>query len=97
MTIIEPKKNKLKLNILGLIMISVILVEAVLSVFAYSHNVRLSHNLLEVEKSIESLRISTADFKNQIYAKLELQSVDQLAEKLGLVKERRPEFLSINR
>lgn len=97
MTIIEPKKNKLQFNALWILAIGLVLVEVALTVYAYSQNVRLSHELWDVERNIESLRISTTDFKNQIYANLDLQNVDQLAEKLGLVKERKPEYLSANR
>lgn len=94
MTIIEPKKNKIRFSALWMFIIGVILAEGIFSVYAYSQNVRLSHELRVTEKAIEELRISTADFKSQTYAKLDLQNVDTLAAKLGLVKERKPEYLS---
>ncbi len=95
MTIIEPKKNKGSLNTLWTMIIALILVEAVMTIYGYSQNVQLSHELRDTTKSIESLRISTADFKNQLYAKLDLQNVDALAGSLGLIRERKPEYLSV--
>ena len=77
--------------------IGVILAEGVLSVYAYSQNVRLDHELRNTERTIGALRISTADFKSQMYATMDPQNVDTLAAKLGLTKERKPEYLSVNR
>ncbi len=94
MTIIEPKKNKFKVSFLWLMITSLVLIEAVFSIFAYSQNVRLSHELKDAGKNIENLQISVSEFKKQLYAKLELQNVDQLAGKLGLVREKKPEYLS---
>ncbi len=94
MTIIEPKKNKFQLNIQWTIAIGLIVVEAVVSIVSYSTNVRLAHDVRDTMKSIEALRISTSDLRNQLYAKLDLQNVDELAGTLGLVKARVPEYLS---
>lgn len=77
--------------------IGLILFEALLSIYSYSQNVRLSSELLSTAKEIEALSISTSDFKNQLYAKLDLKNVDQVAGKLGLIKEKKPEYLSVNR
>lgn len=97
MTIIEPKKNKIRLNAFWTMIVGLVLFEAGVSIYSYSQNVQLSHELRETTKAIELLRISTADFKSQLYTKLDLQNVDHLAGSLGLIKERKPEYLSVNR
>lgn len=97
MTIIEPKKNKGRYSFAWTMTIGLVLFEALLSIYSYSQNVRLTHELFSTTKAIESLRISTADFKNQLYAKLDLKNADKIADKLGLIKEKKPEYLSVNR
>lgn len=94
MTIIEPNKNKFKLNFLIILVIGFILAEAVLSIFAYNRSVRISYSLNENKKSIEELRVSNADFKNQLYSVLDLENADKLAARFGLIKEGKPEYLA---
>ena len=97
MTIIEPKNNKIRLNFIYTLIIGLVLAGALLSVFAYNQSVSLTHRLSETTKSIESLRVSNADLKNSLYAILDLQNIDQLADQLGLIQERKPDYLSVNR
>ena len=94
MTIIEPNKSKFKLNLLIILIIGFILAEAVLSIFAYNKSVRINYSLNENKKAIEELQVSKADLKNQLYSVLDLQNADILAAKLGLIKEKRPEYLA---
>lgn len=92
MTIIEPNKNKS--NLLIALTVGLIILGAVLTIFAYNQSVRFSHALSDQRKSIDSLQVKNAELKNQLYAILDIQKVDQLAEKLGLIKERKPEYLA---
>lgn len=94
MTIIEPNKNKFKLNFLLILVIGFILAEAVLSIFAYNKSVQISYSLSENKKAIEELRASNADFKNQLYSVLDLENAPELAAKFGLIKEGKPEYLA---
>ncbi len=94
MTIIEPNKSRFKINLLITLVIGFILAEAVLSIFAYNRSVRMNYSLNENKKAIEELQVSNADLKNDLYSVLDLQNADQLAAKLGLIKERKPEYLA---
>lgn len=93
MTIIEPNKNKFRFNVFIMFIVGLLILEAVLSVVAYSQSVHFTYRLEEQRKSIENLRVENADLKNRLYTILDFQNVDQLAERLGLIKERRPDYL----
>ena len=72
-----------------------VLFEAALSIFAYNRSVQLNHSLKESHKKIEIVRAENADLKNQLYLVLDIESADVLASKLGLIKERKPEYLAL--
>ncbi len=80
-----------------ILIVGLILLEAVLSVFAYSQNVRFKYLLSEQNEIIEDSQARSVDLKNRLYAVLDFQNVDQLAEQLGLVKERKPDYLIVQR
>lgn len=94
MTIIEPNKNKFKLNLLILLVIGFIIAEAIFSIFAYNKSVSINHSLNENQKAVEEFQVLNADLKNELYSVLDLQNTDQLAAKLGLIKEKKPEYLA---
>jgi hypothetical protein len=94
MTIIEPNKSKFKSNFLIILIIGLIISGAVLSIFAYNKSVSLSYNLNIQRKSVEALQVENADLKNQLYAVLDFQNAAQLADRLGLIKEKKPEYLA---
>lgn len=95
MTIIEPNKNKFNLNFLMIFAIGLVICAALLSIFAYAKSVKIDHALSSYQKTLDQLRAESADLKNELYAILDFQNADQLAEKLGLIKERKPEYLAI--
>jgi cell division protein FtsB len=95
MTIIEPNKNKFNLNFLMIFAIGLIVCAAVLSIFAYATSVKIDHAISSYQKNLDRLKAESADLKNDLYAILDFQNADQLAEKLGLIKERKPEYLAI--
>lgn len=97
MTIIEPNKNSFKSKIPIILIVGLVLFEAILSVVSYNQNVQLNYALKENHKQIEVLQADGADLKNQLYLVLDFENSDQLAGKLGLVKERKPEYLAIVR
>lgn len=94
MTIIEPNKNKFKIGIFAFIIIALIIIEAVFSIFAYNKSVHLGHGLRDRSGELEALAVENADLKNKLYEVLDFQNADKLAERLGLVKERKPEYLA---
>ncbi len=94
MTVIEPNKNKFTINWLIISLIIFILTGALFSVFAYNNNVRLKHLLNSHREEAESLRSANTDFKNQLYGILDLKNAEELAADLGLIKEKKPEYLA---
>lgn len=96
MTIIEPNKNSFRSRLPLYLAAGFVMLEALLSIFAYNFNVKINHSIKESIKQIETLRADNADLKNQLYLVLDLENSDILAAKLGLVKERRPEYLAVN-
>lgn len=96
MTIIEPNKNSFRSKLLIYLAVGLVVVEAVLSIFSYNHNVSINRAIKQSIADMEVLRGDNADLKNQLYLVLDLENADFLAAKLGLIKERRPEYLAIN-
>ncbi|MDO8466866.1 MAG: hypothetical protein Q7S83_01865 [bacterium] len=94
MTIIEPNKNSFKSKIVAYLLMGLVLFEAGLSIFAYNQSVQLNYSLKENHKKTEIVRAENADLKNQLYLALDIENADVLAGKLGLIKERKPEYLA---
>lgn len=95
MTIIEPNKNSFRSRLPLYLAVGLVVIEAVLSIFAYNRNVGINHAIKQSIENIEILRADNADLKNQLYLVLDLENADFLAAKLGLVKERKPEYLAL--
>jgi len=94
MTIIEPNKNKFKINTLKAFIIGLILIEAALGIFSYNKNVESEYWFTQTAQANETLRIKNADLKNRLYALTDFQNAGDIAIKLGLIKEGRPEYLA---
>lgn len=74
---------------------SFILLEAILSVFINNQSVELTHVLKAEKKNLETLQAETAELKNNLYAILDIQDPEEFSSKLGLVKDRKPEYLTV--
>ena len=94
MTIIEPNKNNFRSKITSYLLVGLVLFEAALSIFAYNQSVKLNYSLKENHKKSEIVRAENSDLKNQLYLVLDIENADVLAGKLGLIKERKPEYLA---
>lgn len=94
MTIIEPNKNRFKINLLMILLAAFIFFEAIFSIFAYSKSVKLNYSIREQKEELEALEVRNADMKNELYAILDFKNAEQLAEKFGLIKEKHPEYLA---
>lgn len=93
MTIIEPNKNKFRFNFTIAFIASFTAIEIVFGIFIYSQNVSVNYQLTEKNKIVENFQAQNADLKNRLYTILDFQNVDQLADQLGLIKERKPDYL----
>lgn len=94
MTIIQPNKNKFKLNFAVILAGGFILLEAMLSVFANNFSVELAYALKTERKNLEVLRAETAELKNDLYAILDIQDAEEFSSKFGLVKDKKPNYLA---
>lgn len=95
MTIIEPNKNKFRPNFLMLVFGGLIAAAAVLAVFAYNRTVSFEYQLGQQAKLIQGLQVKNSEMKNQIYAMLDLGNPDALAAKLGLISDKKPDYLAV--
>ena len=96
MTFIEPNKQSFRINLFVLFFAALFIGEAVFSIFSYSRSVSLGHLVSEQQKAVEEIRSKNAVFKNKIYSLLDFQDSDMLVSKLGLIKDRRPDYLARN-
>ena len=77
-----------------ILVIGFIILEAILGIFAYSKSVRLGYLINQEQKDIQQLEVENAEFKNHLYAVLDFQNVEKIAAELGLIKEKRPDYLA---
>ncbi len=96
MTFIEPNKQKFRINLFAAFFAALFLAEAVFSIITYSQSVSLEHLIAKQQEAVEEIRTKNASLKNQVYSLLDLGDADLLVSKLGLVKERRPDYLARN-
>jgi|GEM_PF-6588741 len=94
MTIIQPTNNKIRFHWITISIIGLVLVEVILAIMAYSKSVDLKYALdRRLSLSLE-LRAKNADLENLLYAKINNRSADQLAAELGLIREKKPDYLT---
>lgn len=97
MTILRPNKNKFQFNILFAAIVGLVLFGAIFSIFANSRSVQLTHELRQERKVIEILQSENAELKNQLYAMIDFKDYEKIGAKLGLIKDRKPEYLTLER
>lgn len=93
MTIIQPNKNRIKVNLTPLILAAAVILAILFAVFLNNQIVNLKYSLSDAEKRLERLRVANAESKNQLYVILDMQNHSELASRLGLVKENKPIYL----
>jgi len=93
MTIIQPHKNKYKSDKVMLASVAVIISMAILSVFFYNANVDLGYLRKTIKKDITGTEAENAELQDDLYQKLDFKNVNELAVKLGLIKENSPKYL----
>lgn len=93
MTIIEPNKNRIRINLSSLILITLIIIGVLFSVYAYNQIVALRYQFGKQEEQLKVLRVANAEFKDKLYKTLGGQNSENLARSLGLVKDNKPLYL----
>ncbi len=94
MTITQPNRNR-QLNAVVNGLIVAVVLGGVVAVFAYNQTVSARHLMADVTKQVEQLRVANAELKNRYFALTEPKGQILLAQKLGLVKESGPTYLTV--
>lgn len=93
MTIIQPHKRQF--NIRLAILIALFIAVVFMNISVYNAIVDMRYALKTQEKSLKTLEVANAELKNKLYGLLDVGNASLVAEKLSLVKERRPEYLYV--
>ncbi|MEX2054251.1 MAG: hypothetical protein WD883_01800 [Candidatus Colwellbacteria bacterium] len=91
MTIVQPRKETdlIKSRVLCISGIALTLGVVLLS---YLSLVGLRHDLANTRESLESMKVTNADFKNQYYSFTSNENLERLAGEMGLVKDQTPQW-----
>lgn len=92
MTIIQPNKNKFRINLVFTSTILCLALTAVLSIYIYNQNVNLKDLLSNQKKALEDLRVANAELKNNFYQLVDSKNLTALAKKLNFQEVRQPEY-----
>lgn len=93
MTIIEPNKNKLRINYALCFLIIGIIAGVLLNVYFYNQMVNLRYSLSLRQAELEESQVSSAELKNQLYAVLDSNNLNELVKNMNLVLDNRPMYL----
>lgn len=93
MTIIEPNKNRVILNLPLLFLVGALASGILLNVFLYNQTVDLRFLLNKNEDDLKEIRVVNADLKNTLYKILDSGNLSELSAELGLVKDYKPDYI----
>jgi cell division protein FtsL len=93
MTIIEPHRAKYSYNSAVLYMLLALVALACLSIYFYNESVDIRHSISANAKDLQSLQVSNAELKSQLYATMDLSNLDAIAKSENLVKETKPGYI----
>ena len=93
MTIIEPNKNRQRVNTLFWGSIGLLVAVALWSISVYNQTVNLNHDLRAAESREGELQTANAELKNKRYALSGTKQLLSVAVENGLVKVTHPDYL----
>ena len=93
MTIIEPNKNRIRVNLLSLMLITLTVIGALFSVFVYNQIVATRYQLGNQEEQSNVLRVANAELKDKLYKILDKENSESFVRSLGLIKDNKPVYL----
>jgi cell division protein FtsB len=97
MTIIQPPRANIFLNVIIAILITALFSGSFWLVTLYNRLVNLNHNILELTVELNKLQAANAEVKKEIFAILDSQNLERLAGEKRLVKDLSPEYLTISK
>ncbi len=95
MTIIEPQKNKRRINVFFMSSISMSLGAVLVSVFTYNSTINLARSSHDAELKHKSALTANAELKNKLYSLLDAKNLRKLAELEGLKRVSNPEYFEV--
>lgn len=95
MTIIEPNKNKRRVNRFLLLSTLSLFSVALLSIFIYNQTVNLSHGLAQSERDYKAALTRNAELKDVRYTMTDVKNLRHTAELIGFVKIKNPEYFEV--
>ena len=93
MTILQPNKNKFRIDSTFVLLIGVAILAAILNIYLYSNIVSLRHSLSDNTDALQKSQTANAELKNGLYKILGFDNLKKVASQLALVKEARPSYL----
>lgn len=95
MTIIEPNKHALKINVIFLFVSALIIGGGVLGILLYNETVRAEHFIANAETELQALEVQSADVRSELYRILDTTALQQASVELGFEKETKPSYLEV--
>jgi cell division protein FtsL len=97
MTIIQPYKKLSLVNILLIIFSGILVLSAITLVIVYNYVVNFEHRV-EIQRSeIKKVETDVSEIKENLFNLLSSENLKKLAEQNGLVEEKSPEYLELNK
>ena len=91
MTIIQPNRYK-DARRLSIILGAILVVGVLSGVAIYLQKVSAKHDLAKIKKELEVIKVENAELKTNYYALVDSDNLEQLAEELGLVQDKNPQW-----
>lgn len=92
MTVIQPEGHKRSSRIMNSFLAMTLAMVLGWGILIYNAMVNLNHNIRLLEVKIQKTEAVNAELKNKLYAFLNPSSLEAVARKRGLVKEKGPHY-----
>ncbi len=96
MTIIEPNKNKQRINRFFAFSVLSLFSVALWSILIYNQTVSLSHDLIDGEREYKNALTRNAELKNIRYTMTDAKNLRHSAESHGFVGIKNPEYFEVD-
>ena len=95
MTIIEPNKHIVRINLIFFFVVILIVGGGIASILLYNETVRMKHFIASAEGELQELETHNADSRNELYAMLDAAALQKASVELGFEKEKKPFYLEV--
>lgn len=95
MTIIQPNKNKFKIEFFISVLMLIFIVSVVWGVFLYNQTVNFRHEAEDIGKILKQSEIENAELKNALYSMIDLKNSESLTVSESLILEKNPEYIKV--